>query len=219
MAEILIKWLNTEIGISPALHKDSLSTAFANGYLFGKILSKYGLIDDFNKFLNGTGADDTLNNFDRLQPKFKLLKVPCDINVVTAIIFKKPGAALQTLYHLFTAVENAKKNGTSLTLLLINQPRAEAKKQECELPIFKDQLRRRLPRKAELQLQDINCHFEHIQRANEEKAKKLEIEKQKNYDKKIQDRRLKELENSAVVREYLKEIGEKYRESARVEKI
>ena len=219
MAEILIKWLNKEIGISPPLDKDSILTAFANGYLFGKILHKYNLQDDFNKFLNGTGADDTLNNFDRLQPKFKLLKVPCDINIATAIIFKKPGAALQTLYHLFTAVENAKKNGTSLTLLLINQPRAEAKKQECELPIFKDQLRRRLPRQAELQLQEINCHFEQIQRDNEEKARLLELEKVRQYKSKIHERRLIELDNAKTVRDYMKKMGDNYREAARAEKI
>lgn len=178
MASILLNWLNSELQISSAISKESLQNDFSNGYLFGKILHKYQLQDDFNKFLAGSDAEDTLNNFDRLQPKFKLLKVPFDINIATDIIFKKPGAASQTLYHLYTALENAKKQGTSLTLLLINQASAESKKQSFDLPIFRDQLRRRLPRKIELNLQEMNTNYQKIQKSNQEKAIQKELKLQ-----------------------------------------
>lgn len=219
MANILLNWLD-DLKISRKVTKNTLESDFSNGYLFGEILSKYQMIDHFNKFLDGEASEDIVNNYDRLQPKFTLLRVPFDINIVTDIIFKKSSAASQTLFHLYTALENARKQGLTLALLKINQAQCDAKKQIYDYPIFKDLLRRRLPSKTEIDNRKLHKKFEVI---SENREKAAQSRDQKNREIFLQEKkevylktRLQRDERAAKHDEWMEEIlDQKMKEAER----
>lgn len=83
MAHILIDWLNNDVELSKKIGKfflfffsthrtsfdllessNNLVSEFATGYLFGEILSKYGLQEDFPQFSTSKFVTTSLNPLD-----------------------------------------------------------------------------------------------------------------------------------------------------------
>ncbi|MED6274840.1 hypothetical protein CHARACLAT_020478 [Characodon lateralis] len=51
MSAILCRWLNHELRLSESVDPRNFARDFSNGYLFGEILHKYQMQEDFNMFL------------------------------------------------------------------------------------------------------------------------------------------------------------------------
>uniref|UniRef100_A0A8B9VLU9 Sperm flagellar 2 n=1 Tax=Anas zonorhyncha TaxID=75864 RepID=A0A8B9VLU9_9AVES len=117
MAGVLCGWLNGEVRLSRSLVPGSFAEEFSNGYLFGELLHKYGLQDDFNKFSQSRVASAKLNNFSLLEPTLHLLGVQFNENVAQDIMTGQHGAATKLLYELYIALE--KKRKTKLTAVYI----------------------------------------------------------------------------------------------------
>uniref|UniRef100_A0A8C2T707 Sperm flagellar 2 n=1 Tax=Coturnix japonica TaxID=93934 RepID=A0A8C2T707_COTJA len=109
MSEILSEWLNQEVKLSRSLVPGSLSEEFSTGYLFGELLHKYGLQDNFNQFSQSRATNAKLNNFSLLEPTLHLLGVQFNENVAHDIMVGKHGAATKLLYELYIALEKMRK--------------------------------------------------------------------------------------------------------------
>ena len=111
---------------------------FATGYLFGEILSKYGLQEDFPQFstsklvlLSKTSFRDKLkwidllfrnsvsqlNNFTRIERTLHLLEIPFNTNHARQIMTMEKGAVQQLLYQLYTALNRKKKRNLTGTAM------------------------------------------------------------------------------------------------------
>lgn len=69
MTELLRRWVNDEIKVSRTVK--SFDSDFCNGYLFGEILSRYGLLDPqvlATKFSNDQTPGCKLGNFTQVSP-------------------------------------------------------------------------------------------------------------------------------------------------------
>uniref|UniRef100_A0A3B5LPM4 Calponin-homology (CH) domain-containing protein n=1 Tax=Xiphophorus couchianus TaxID=32473 RepID=A0A3B5LPM4_9TELE len=86
---------------------------FSNGYLFGEILHKYQMQEDFNMFLKSDSSDAKTNNFSRLEPTIKRLGVSFNKSTAQDLMQKKHGVATNLLYQLYVALEEKKPAGTS----------------------------------------------------------------------------------------------------------
>jgi hypothetical protein len=53
MTEILCRWLNEDVRVAHKLSDANLAEQFSSGYLFGEVLAKYGLQEDFPQFSKG----------------------------------------------------------------------------------------------------------------------------------------------------------------------
>ena len=47
MSDILCHWLNQEVGLSAHCSRENLTVLFKNGYYFGEILYKYGIVTNY----------------------------------------------------------------------------------------------------------------------------------------------------------------------------
>jgi len=114
---------------------NTLASEFATGYLFGEILSKYGLQEDFPqfsttksvKFLNNLfilfffvffrNSVSQLNNFTRIERTLHLLEIPFNTNNARQIMTMEKGAVQQLLYQLYTALNRKKKRNLTGTAM------------------------------------------------------------------------------------------------------
>ena len=48
MSDILCHWLNQEVGLSAHCTRENLTVLFKNGYYFGEILYKYGIVTNYS---------------------------------------------------------------------------------------------------------------------------------------------------------------------------
>lgn len=80
--------------------------------LMGELLSKTGLQQDFDQFLDGDTAEAKLNNFRRLAPTFRVLEVPFDANLVREIMKEKEGIAVRVAYQLYISLNSSESQGS-----------------------------------------------------------------------------------------------------------
>ena len=80
--------------------------------LIGELLSKSGLQQDFDQFLEGDTAEAKLNNFRRLAPTFRTLDVPFDANLVREIMNAKAGIANRVAYQLYLSLNSSESQGS-----------------------------------------------------------------------------------------------------------
>ena len=117
MSDILCKWINEEVVLSRRIEPDKFSAQFSNGYLFGELLHKFGMQNDFQYFTMSDTANAKLNNFTRMEPTLALLDIKFDSNMAKEIIGEKPGLATRVLYQLFIALgKKVKMNLTGVAM-------------------------------------------------------------------------------------------------------
>uniref|UniRef100_A0A3B3WW73 Calponin-homology (CH) domain-containing protein n=1 Tax=Poecilia mexicana TaxID=48701 RepID=A0A3B3WW73_9TELE len=117
MSDILCSWLNRELRLSETVGKN-VSKDFSNGYLFGEILHKYQMQEDFHMFLKSDSSNAKANNFSRLEPSFKLLGVSFNKSTAQDLMKEKHGVATNLLYQLYVALEEKKPAGISRVVKL-----------------------------------------------------------------------------------------------------
>eukprot|EP00798_Chlamydomonas_sp_ICE-L_P004623 gene4623-33937_t len=93
MTDKLKKWLVEDVG----LEVSNIEKDFANGYAFGDLLSRFGLLSDFDKFLPSRVPDTMVNNYTLLQSSLRGVGVTMDFETVSSLMMAKPGVALHLL--------------------------------------------------------------------------------------------------------------------------
>lgn len=102
MANLIVNWLNNELKLSKKVN--IIEEDFANGYLFGEILSKYNQIPFFNEFKNREDLNSKIYNFKLIEKAFKDLSIKLERAKLEDIINKKRGIATRFLYQLKMAL-------------------------------------------------------------------------------------------------------------------
>ncbi|CAI8022612.1 Sperm flagellar protein 2 [Geodia barretti] len=194
MTEILCRWLNEDVRVAHKLSDANLAEQFSGGYLFGEVLTKYGLQEDFPLFSKGRSSEAKLNNFMRLEPTFRLLEVPFNINLARDVMNERPGAAMRLLYQLFVALNRMKAsiyttgrkqelNGQSLEF---TRSPGRMKLERVETSIFRERLRQQTPRQVDLNFEELVDKFKERQRVYEEGVTR---DRQRQAEKLRQDQR------------------------------
>ncbi|KAK2837810.1 hypothetical protein Q5P01_015022 [Channa striata] len=194
MSEILCKWLNQELQLSKAVEPKSFAKDFSNGYLFGEVLHKYQLQNDFSMFMKKDTSVSKLNNFTRLEPTLQLLGISFNINTAQELMQEKQGVATRLLYQLYTSLEKKKRSEISGTMMEVMQPAANAALHKKHYEIYSDRLHQVVKRDAELKLQKISQHYEEkFQQLRDRSAIPYPIQQERQL--KVQDRiRIKNIE-------------------------
>jgi len=102
MANLIINWLNNEIKLSKKIH--IIEEDFANGFLFGEIMSKYNQINNFSEYRNKEDLNSKINNFKLIEKAFRELSIKLERAKLEDIINKKRGIATRYLYQLKMAL-------------------------------------------------------------------------------------------------------------------
>ena len=113
MSDLILSWLNDEVQLSSKV--TDFEHDFANGFLFGELLSKYNQQLNFNEFSNKYSftkplpilifcirdlRNSKINNFKLLEPTFKTLKIKFNAQIADAIIKQQKGTVYSILYSL-----------------------------------------------------------------------------------------------------------------------
>ncbi|KAF3695618.1 Sperm flagellar protein 2 Protein KPL2 [Channa argus] len=160
MSEILCRWLNQELRLSKTVEPKTFAKDFSSGYLFGEVLHKYELQNDFSMFMKKDTAISKLNNFTRLEPTLQLLGISFSINTAQELMQEKQGVATRLLYQLYVSLEKKKRSDISGTMMEMMQPAANAALHRKQYEIYSDRLHQVVKRDAELKLQKISQHYE-----------------------------------------------------------
>ncbi|EDQ87109.1 uncharacterized protein MONBRDRAFT_33520 [Monosiga brevicollis MX1] len=104
MSTILCRWLNEDVQLGESVSPADLASKFSNGYLLGQLLSQFNLQPDFKSFSRSDTAEARLNNFTRLEPVLRALKIKFDANMARDVMAEEDGAASQLLYQLFVSL-------------------------------------------------------------------------------------------------------------------
>jgi len=118
MANLIVNWLNNELKLSRRVN--IIEEDFANGYLFGEILSKYNQITYFNEFKNREELNSKINNFKLIEKAFKDLTIKLERAKLDDIINKKRGIATRYLYQLKMALSKKEINFENIMLKKCN---------------------------------------------------------------------------------------------------
>ncbi|CAG5924374.1 unnamed protein product [Menidia menidia] len=156
MSDILSRWLNQELRLSKIVDPRTFAKDFSNGYLFGEVLHKYQMQNDFSMFLKKDTAISKVNNFTRLQPTLRLLGISFDINTAQDLMDEKLSVATHILYQLYGALENKKNSGISRTMMEMMQPAAKANLHKKEHEILSHRLPQVVKRDIEKKLQKVS---------------------------------------------------------------
>ncbi|KAM9167867.1 sperm flagellar protein 2 [Mergus octosetaceus] len=206
MAGVLCGWLNGEVRLSRSLVPGSFAEEFSNGYLFGELLHKYGLQDDFNKFSQSRVASAKLNNFSLLEPTLHLLGVQFNENVAQDIMTGQHGAATKLLYELYIALEKKRKTKLTAVAMEAMRPTAPAKLKSIGSVLYQERLKSLTPRQADLQLQQVSEHFEMKSKAMEDKIACIHISEQQKVQKLREEQRAQDIEKHRIGRRRQNEI-------------
>ncbi|CAF3645652.1 unnamed protein product [Rotaria sordida] len=192
MAHILIDWLNTDVQLSKKIESNnSLASEFATGYLFGEILSKYGLQEDFPQFSTSKNSVSQLNNFTRIERTLHLLEIPFNTNNARQIMTMEKGAVQQLLYQLYTALNRKKKR--NLTGVAMETMKAPATKilAQAETQQYQNLIKKQTTRQCDLSLQQLIAKHEQFkarqdeiinkQKYEEEEEKRQDLESKRQY--------------------------------------
>ncbi len=102
MANLIVNWLNNDLKLSRKVN--IIEEDFANGYLFGEILSKYNQVSYLNELKNREDLNSKINNFKLIEKAFKELSIKLERAKLEDIINKKRGIATRYLYQLKMAL-------------------------------------------------------------------------------------------------------------------
>ncbi|KAM4745870.1 sperm flagellar protein 2 [Anableps anableps] len=183
MSDILCRWLNRELRLSETVDSRSFAKDFSNGYLFGEILHKYQIVEDFNMFLKNDSSVAKVNNFSLLEPSLKLLGVFFNKNTARDLMQEKQGVATNLLYQLYVTLEEKKNTGSSQTVM---QPTVRAKLHKKEPKIYSSHLPQVVKPSADQSLQEFNQHYAgKAHQLND--FPKVTLHSQKNKPLKVQD--------------------------------
>ncbi|KAK1176110.1 sperm flagellar protein 2 isoform X1 [Acipenser oxyrinchus oxyrinchus] len=206
MSDILCQWLNVELKISTYVEPNSFAKDFATGYLIGEVLHKYQLQDDFDRFSKSRAADSKLNNFSRMEPTLHLLDIPFDLNIAQAIMTEQFGVATRLLYQLYIALQRKKKARLTGVAMEAMRPAAPANLQTIESGIYKELLKKIVPREADLKLKQVSQRYELKRKEIEEKVNLAHYEELRKIQKMQQDLRLQDIEKHRLVKRRQGEI-------------
>ncbi|XP_028417674.1 sperm flagellar protein 2-like [Dendronephthya gigantea] len=213
MTDIICRWLNDDVKLSLNIEKENVSKRFSSGYLFGEILYKYGLQDDFSSFSEGRTADSKLNNFTRIESVMKLLEIPYDTNVAKSIMNENHGAATKLLYQLFIALgRKAKKNLTGVAMETM-RPSAPVKLESIESLMHKERLKQLVPRQVDVNFETLVERYQSKQRLQEEMVVRAKHEEERKVRQYQQDLRQRSLEKSRHIRDKQNEVMQKIRDA------
>uniref|UniRef100_A0A3Q2EKU9 Uncharacterized protein n=1 Tax=Cyprinodon variegatus TaxID=28743 RepID=A0A3Q2EKU9_CYPVA len=99
------------VALSTFTEPRNFAKYFSDGYLFGEILHKYQMLEDFNMFLKKGTSIAKVNNFSRLRPSLKLLGVSYNINIAQDVMKEKLDVVTNLLYQLYVALKGKKSPG------------------------------------------------------------------------------------------------------------
>jgi hypothetical protein len=118
MSELILKWLNEEIGLSRKV--SSFEEDFANGFLFGELLARYNQQLNFGQFVDSGERTHRLMNYELLFPTLQTLGITFNHNVANQLMRAAPETAQHILYQLKTSLEKVSgilpKGGKTATL-------------------------------------------------------------------------------------------------------
>lgn len=108
MSNILTQWLVQDLKMAEV--KD-LDQDFSSGYLFGKVLAKLNLIDDFEgKFVNSKQIDALIKNFTSLEDALRQkLDFRLTSNMADDLIHEKIGSTAQLLFQIKSLSDTKQK--------------------------------------------------------------------------------------------------------------
>lgn len=98
MANLILYWLNDELKLSRKVN--IIEDDFANGYLFGEILNRYKMINNFTDYKDREELEIKMNNFKNIEKTFKNLSIKIENAKLDEILRKKRGIASKCLYQL-----------------------------------------------------------------------------------------------------------------------
>jgi hypothetical protein len=98
MANLIENWLNGEVKLSKIIL--NLEEDFNNGYLFGEVLNKYKLIQNFHEYKNKNDEESALKNLKNLEISLKKMNIKVDKGRIIDIKTKKKGVAARFLYQI-----------------------------------------------------------------------------------------------------------------------
>ncbi|NWI52218.1 SPEF2 protein, partial [Calyptomena viridis] len=198
MSRVLCEWLNQEVKLSRHVVPGSFPEDFSTGYLLGELLHKYGLQDDFKQFSQSRVADAKINNFSRLEPTLHRLGVQFNENVAQDIMTGQQGAATKLLYELYVALEKkrtAKLTGVAMEAM---RPAATGKLKSIESVLYQEHSKTSVPRRADLQLQQISEHFETKSKAIGDKIAPIHIAQHQGAQKLQEEQRAQDIEKHHI---------------------
>jgi hypothetical protein len=101
MSDLLINWLNEEIGLTSPVQ--DFVDDFANGYLLGELLCclAYQTEVAFDRdFVDGTHHHDVAKNFRAAARVLKTIGVPLDSKTANDVLTRRPNAAQRLIYQI-----------------------------------------------------------------------------------------------------------------------
>ncbi|XP_053336412.1 sperm flagellar protein 2 [Clarias gariepinus] len=206
MSEILCRWINSELGLSKTVEPLSLAREFSNGYLFGEVLHKHQLQQDFHLFSKHSTANAKLNNFTRLEPTLQLLGVPFDLGMAKAVMQGQQGAATRLLYQLYILLQKKKRLGLTGTMLETMQPAAVARLHRVEKQIYTQRLRAMVKREADVKMQKIAQRFDKRGREAYSRSVIAELEREERRRHLQEQMRLQDIQKHRQARKKQQEI-------------
>ncbi|CAF4651988.1 unnamed protein product [Rotaria sp. Silwood1] len=219
MAHILIDWLNNDVQLSKKIESsNSLASEFATGHLFGEILSKYGLQEDFPQFSTSKNSVSQLNNFTRIERTLHLLEIPFNTNNARQIMTMEKGAVQQLLYQLYTALNRKKKR--NLTGVAMETMKAPATKvlAQAETQQYQNLIKKKTTRQCDLSLQQLIAKHEQFkarqdeiinkQKDEDEEDKRQDLESKRQYLlNRSKEKRAKDAEMMAKIKSQQQDLG------------
>ncbi|MGH0162104.1 UNVERIFIED_CONTAM: hypothetical protein FKN15_073429 [Acipenser sinensis] len=151
-------------------------------------------------------ADSKLNNFSRMEPTLHLLDIPFDLNIAQAIMTEQYGVATRLLYQLYIALQRKKKARLTGVAMEAMRPAAPANLQNIESGIYKELLKKIVPREADLKLKQVSQRYEQKRKKIEEKVNLAHYEELRKIQKMQQDLRLQDIEKHRLVKRRQGEI-------------
>ncbi|MEQ2292196.1 hypothetical protein AMECASPLE_020615 [Ameca splendens] len=156
MSAILCRWLNHKLRLSETVDPRNFARDFSNGYLFGEILHKYQMQEDFNMFLKNDTSIAKENNFSRLEPSLNLLGIFFDKKTAGDLMREVHGVATSLLHQLYVALEEKNNTGTSRTAM---QPTEKAKLHKKGHEIYSYHLPQLVKPNANQNLRKMTQHY------------------------------------------------------------
>ncbi|XP_029296259.1 sperm flagellar protein 2 isoform X2 [Cottoperca gobio] len=194
------------------LDPKTIAKDFCSGYLFGEVLHKYQLQNDFNMFMKKDTSISRLNNFTRVEPTLQLLGISFDINTAQDIMQEKQDVATRLLYQLYISLEKKNKAEISSTLMEIIQPAANACLHKKEHAIYSDRLHQVVKRDAELKLQIISQHNEEKWQQQDDRFVTTHPIQQKRQLRVQDEKRIKDIEKVPKPPPYTSQLNLKRRQ-------
>ncbi|XP_055336293.1 uncharacterized protein LOC129586854 [Paramacrobiotus metropolitanus] len=105
MAKDLKSILNHRIQLSVIIDENSFDRQFANGYLFGEMLSKFGLQPDFPFIRNSDDLETKIHNYSRILPALEDIDMKINLSDIVQIINAKAGSAALLVYNVLKALK------------------------------------------------------------------------------------------------------------------